>query len=315
MRGVVFEWDGESIRRPEDDRDPVASQTDAWPFKRKLRSGAQNLHKWWWSSEGRFQQWLCSTQKNLVWSLQDGALSAVRGDGRVQVWREVPVCSWCSWIAPASTPSQVQDRAVPYLPHNRVLSIWTPVSLHPQRRTSFKGCLCSSCKRPNCGTRCSEALHLGKFGFCHSPTYGGATGMVWPSEKRDLQSVRIAKWGPRFQITVTEVFTCNESGEHTGSGQTTQLLECGKSNCAEVKSNSGSHKQAACWCIDAEMWCLEWRWKRRDVPQLLWFFSVRLFLGMVGCAEGYKIPWTLSFRVNFKHCLLAIAFFTVNRFV
>jgi hypothetical protein len=64
--------------------------------------------------------------------VQDGAVQAVRRVRRVQVRRQVPVRSRrCGAPQPGQAP-QVQDGAVPHLPHRRVLPVRAPVSLRPQ---------------------------------------------------------------------------------------------------------------------------------------------------------------------------------------
>ena len=48
--------------------------------------------------------------------------------------RQVPVCARIRRVATAGPPSQVQDGDVPDFPHDRLLSVRTALSLHPQRR-------------------------------------------------------------------------------------------------------------------------------------------------------------------------------------
>lgn len=69
-----------------------------------------------------------------VCALQNRALSHVRGERSLQVWRQVPVCAWRRGAARPEQAPEVQNRALPHLPHRGLLSVRRALSLHPQRR-------------------------------------------------------------------------------------------------------------------------------------------------------------------------------------
>ena len=71
-------------------------------------------------------------------SLQDRAVSSVRGTRDVPLRRQVPVRARRRRTAHAGPSSEIQDGDVSDVPHDRVLSVRPALSLHPQRRRATR---------------------------------------------------------------------------------------------------------------------------------------------------------------------------------